>query len=285
MTRSSGPLSSVPFDLLFLHLVLPASIDSHRPRHRLKKVWNVYWRNATAAFRLTSLMYGRRRSAEEKDTQGIFPVLDKPLQLLFGRYELEQTEARVPGADQIVLLSPAERQKGGVFVPVDASGAPRNFEDKLRLLKQDRASREAGRDPRTDYTVIWLPRYWRTRIHIFIIVTLTVVSMTLAVGFLGPLVVGRATMAMIFTEPMHDGYNLVRHLRSPGNWADESRSRAATSAGSHTLSAEASASESRNATRLDGYTGPALPSDSSGSCSRFSRKSTRCSRCISSCRD
>jgi len=214
----SGPMSSVPFDVLFLHLVLPASVDSLQPRHRLKNAWSVYWRTAASAFHLTSLMYGRRQPAKEDGgsfgTEGIWPILDKPFQLLFGQYKNTQTDARVPGADQIVLLSPAERRKGGVFVPVDPQGATRTPEDKLRLLKQDRAAREAGRDPKTDYTVIWLPRYWRTKIHAFIVVTLTTVSITLALGCFVPLVVGRAAMAMLFTESTHDGYNLVRLLFS-----------------------------------------------------------------------
>lgn len=144
----------------------------------------------------------------------IYPILDLPFQLLFGQYDKQQTDARVPGADQIVLLSPSQRKRGGVFVPLDGAGAPHTEEDKLRLLKQDRAAREAGRDPKADYTVISLPRYWRTRIHVFILVALTAASLTMAIGFFTPLVIGREAMRMVFSELPHDGYNLVssRHL-------------------------------------------------------------------------
>ena len=172
---------------------------------------------ATAAFQLTSLMYGGRHTTEVERSafgfEGMWPAADRLFQLLFGYYQNDETEARVPGADQIVLLSPAERKRGGVFVPLDESGAPRLPEDKLRLLKQDRAAREAGRLPKTDYTVIWLPRYWKTRIQMFILAALTIVSIALAVGFFVPLVVGRAVVAMISKELTHDGYNIVReHL-------------------------------------------------------------------------
>ena len=171
---------------------------------------------ATTAFQLTSLMYGDRQTTQDKSGtfgfERMWRTADRLFQLLFGYYQNEETEARVPGADQIVLLSPAERKKGGVFVPLDDNGAPRLPEDKLRLLKQDRAAREAGRDPKTDYAVIWLPRYWKTRIQIFILAALTVVSMALALGFFVPLVVGRAVVAMISKELTHDGYNIASEL-------------------------------------------------------------------------
>ena len=204
----------MPYDLLFLHLVLPPSIEYIRPRRRLQKAWNYWWRISTAAFRLTSLLrqprrYPGMRLPVDNAPQRGWWMLDKVLQLVFGRYDNAQTAARVPAADQTVLLPPAERKNGGVFIPLDSSGVPCNPDDKLRLLKQDRAAREAGRDPAHDYTVVTLERYWRTRIHAFIGFTVTTVAAAIAVGFLVPLVVGRAALGFVVGETTHDGYNIV----------------------------------------------------------------------------
>ena len=216
---SIPPLSSVPFDLLFVHLVIPPSFDWLRPRHRVKKFWNTYWRITTRQLCLSSLMYGRdrrgRSATDEKKAGGprvleaMWPILDPVFQLAFGRYDPTATDARVPAEDQVALLPQSERRKGGVFVALDENGSPRTPEDKLRLLKQDKRAREAKRDPKNDYTVVWLPQYWRTRVHAFIFAALGMAATCLAILFFGPLVVGRAALAMLTTEPIHDGYSLV----------------------------------------------------------------------------
>ena len=167
-------------------------------------------------FALSELMYGSsRRSIEEKRIGGpkvveaLWPILDPVFQAGFGRYSTTATDARVPFSDRVALLSPAERQKDGVFIPVDGRGAPKNKEGTLALLKQDRRARQKKRDPRGDYTIVWLPQYWRTRIHVFILCALGMASTLIATTFFGPILIGRAALAMVTTNRLHDGYCYV----------------------------------------------------------------------------
>lgn len=212
----SRPLTSVPFDLLFLHLVVPPTAALIRPKHKAKRLWNTYWQLTTRAFALSHLMYGPDNvsSPNEKKHGGlrifeaVWPVLDRIYQAVFGSYNKAATEARVPATDRVALLTQKERQKDGVFVPLDAAGTPRTAQGKMALLKQDRKARQAKRDPRKDYQIIWLPRYWRTRIHTFVFSALGMASTILAVAFFAPLLVGRAALGMI-TADMHDGYSYV----------------------------------------------------------------------------
>ena len=176
-------------------------------------MWNAYWRFTTHMFALSHLMYGTSRQATEEKRKGgpriveaIWPVLDPIFRFAFGRYDTTATDARVPFSDRVALLSPAERQKDGVFIPLDTKGTPKTAQGKLALLKQDRRARQKERNPRDDYTVVWLPRYWRTRIHVFILCALCMASTIIAAGFFGPILVGRAALAMITTNRLHDGY-------------------------------------------------------------------------------
>ncbi|KAK4684277.1 E3 ubiquitin-protein ligase MARCH6, partial [Tremellales sp. Uapishka_1] len=208
------PLSSVPFDLLFLHLVLPPSWLLLWPYSRSKRMLNMWWKYTVSQYRLTSLLYGQEAAANESQDDpyvlaSIWPVLDSIYQFVFGGYDNAATLARVPSADQVALLSPAERRKGGVFVLLDNEGRPKTENGKLNLLKQDKLAREAGRDPQADYTVVWLPRYWRIRIHSFIFSALVTTAFAIAVGFFVPLGIGRLAMGMVFGSGVHDGYNLL----------------------------------------------------------------------------
>lgn len=161
-------------------------------------------------------MYGSsRQSTEEKRNGGpkfveaVWPVLDPIFQFAFGRYNTTATDARVPFSDRVALLSQIERQKDGVFIPLDARGTPTTDQGRMALLKQDRRARQKNRDPRADYTIVWLPQYWRTRIHVFILCALGMASIIIATMFFGPILVGRAALAMVTTTRLHDGYSYV----------------------------------------------------------------------------
>jgi E3 ubiquitin-protein ligase MARCH6 len=219
---SSPPLSSVPFDLLFLHAVVPPSLESLRAKQRGKKFLNSWWKAVSRSFKLTDLLNGKRPSStlrpESKLVLTLWAILDIPFQFVFGKYNTESTLARVPAHDRTALLSPAERKGSGngVFIPLDDKGRPKTLEGKIKWLKQDRAAREAKRDPWKDYRVVWLPVYWRTRVHSLIFGAVGSCAAALAVVALVPLLVGRLFTAWLMGlwggevgAEMHDGYSLV----------------------------------------------------------------------------
>lgn len=215
----SGPITSVPFDLLFLHLAIPPTIDLVRPQSRARRLFIQWWRAVTTRYRLTNLVApvpneNERSEAPTKLENALWPICDWICQKLFGKYRTEATDARVPASDSVVLMPIEQRRKeGGVFVPLDESGIPYNRADKLRLLKQDKIAREAGRLPTSDYTVIWLPKYWRTRIHMFVASALASMSIVIALAVFMPLAVGRMMWKTLGMD-VHDGYSWVSRIES-----------------------------------------------------------------------
>ncbi|OCF30561.1 hypothetical protein I316_07762 [Kwoniella heveanensis BCC8398] len=208
---SFGPLTSIPFDLLFLHLAVPPTIELIRPLYRLRKLLIFWWKHTISLYQLDTLISSRRPPKDYNPSarlEKVWPILDPIYQVLLGKYDNKSTKARVPASDQVILLPPAQRKlEGGVFIALSDSGTPLNPEDKLRLLKQDKRAREAGRDPKADYQVITLPIYWRTRIHTFIASTLLMGAVVIAAGALGPVVVGRMALYGVGKERgVHDGY-------------------------------------------------------------------------------
>lgn len=194
--------TSVPFDLIFLYLGLPPLINSVRPRHQGKRLWAAYWRLVTDAFALGPLMYGQSRQAGQLEF--IWAPLDPFFQFAFGTYEPTATFARVPASDRVSLMPQADRKRDGVFIPLDEHGCPKTPQAKLALLKQDRRARQKNRSAAEDYQVVWLPSFWRTRIHVFIFLAITAASVALATMTFVPLIVGRAALGS-----RHDGYNYM----------------------------------------------------------------------------
>lgn len=213
----SAPLSSVPFDLLFLHLVVPPTVKRLKLDKRAKKLWLKYWIMSTEAFCLSGLLRFTVRDWKVKEETGpralerLWPILHPIVRFCFGPYRLEATQARVPAADTVAVLPLAERRKGGVFIPLNEWGAPKTPEDKMRLLKQDRRARQLHRDPKYDYDVVWLPKYWQTRIYAYIFTTIAAVAIVISLCFFVPLILGRFVLDPFGKNPLHDGYNFVSH--------------------------------------------------------------------------
>lgn len=213
LTADSGPISSVPFDLLFVHLVIPPSIMAFRPKKMLKKVWNFCWRGTCRAFRISSIMYGTKRHEEiaggNAILERIWPILDPICKGIRGKYNNASGDARVPSSDRIAFAYRQNGAKWPAFIHLDESGVPKSEADKIRLLRQDRAARKKGRDPKKDYRIVWLPPYWLTRLWALLVVTMVGCGFGLAVTVVVPLLVGRAAMDLVFGEELHDAYNVV----------------------------------------------------------------------------
>lgn len=215
---SSGPLSPIPFDYIFLLVALPHTIHSIRPQRTLKKFLGVYWRYSTRLLRLDRLLLN---SSDGRDwTQPAKPgrvesiiwnALDIPFRLLFGSYQSDATFARVPAQDRVVLLSVKVRgstRREGMFIPLDDRRQPKTEHDKLKMIRQDLLSRKADRNPVMDFKVVFLPEKWRTRVHVFILSMLAGGGATMGLATLGPIVLGREILKGRFGQ-VHDGYSFV----------------------------------------------------------------------------
>jgi E3 ubiquitin-protein ligase MARCH6 len=175
----------------------------------MSRWWMITARAVNLGDMLTDWYHSRKQ--ESAIVLRAWQVLDSVAQMVLGRYNNGETLARVPASDSVILLRAEERNGRGVFVRLDASGSPVTQDDKMMLLLQDRAARSKGRDPRKDYKMVWLPRYWRTRIHSVILSALVLSGTLVAMAAFGPLIVGRLTLDHAFGRPVHDGYSWVSH--------------------------------------------------------------------------
>lgn len=121
------------------------------------------------------------------------------------RYVL-QTDVSFTNSDQVVLLKPRKN----VFIPVDAMGIPKSNDDKVLLLMQNKAAQRAGRDPRKDYCMIYLPPFYRIRFWLFGLLLWSLISWAVVLTVLIPVLVGRQATYHFIGRNVHDGINLVR---------------------------------------------------------------------------
>lgn len=184
-----------------------------RALHYAKKVVALYWTSASRALRLTPLMQGLRHPAGE-DVESTplaeltWRVTDRICRLCFGNYPIEATVARVPAVDT-VIFPPKWGRRTPIFVPLTNDLHAKTTEDKIRIIKQDEAARKAHREPAKEYTTVWLPKYWRTRVHVFTFAFAVALGIGIAAALLVPLVVGRGLMYTFMGQEVHDGHSIV----------------------------------------------------------------------------
>ncbi|EPQ56749.1 hypothetical protein GLOTRDRAFT_115872 [Gloeophyllum trabeum ATCC 11539] len=202
--RIRQPLSDVPIDLLFLHIVLPYTMDYFRPNKALGKAANAGWKYAAARLRLTSYMFGERVPSEEYTPKNRFG--------LQGLTKMEVVEEgirdghfrRVPADDNIAL--PREMR---ATAEVTEHGEPAN-EEAARLIKvQNEEAQKAKRNPKTDYTIVYIPPNFRTRILTFIFVAWLAVCAGVAAVFIVPIQLGRLFFGVFIEREVHDGYSFL----------------------------------------------------------------------------
>ena len=170
-----------------------------------------WWDITANAFNLTYMLTDndRTRKIESPAVLRTWRILDFFAQITLGKYDTSETWARVPAADSVVLLKPEVRKGRGVFVRLDNLGRPLTEDGGLLMVQQNQAAKHAKRDPVKDYKVVWLPRYWRTRIHAVVYTALALSGAVVATALLAPLIVGRLILDRAFEHPVHDGYNWV----------------------------------------------------------------------------
>jgi E3 ubiquitin-protein ligase MARCH6 len=209
--RNSNSITTVPFDLLFFSIAIGPTLSALRFGNRGRR-WMRRWWDATAyAFNLTAMLtdHDRTTKIEHPAVLRAWRVLDFFAQIALGKYDTHETWARVPAADSVVLLKPEVRKGRGVFVRLDNQGRTLTPDGSLLMLQQNQAATKANRDPHKDYKRVWLPRYWRTRVHAVVYTALALSGTVVATALFAPLVVGRLILDRAFGHPVHDGYNWV----------------------------------------------------------------------------
>src|SRR6266540_2706255 len=154
---SREPLSNVPVDLLFLHLVLPYTVHYFRPKKAIKEVATVVWKFLATRLRLTSYFFGDRHPQEEftpknwRDNfirSGTFVANpDIPPDGFF---------RRVPATDNLAL--PRDMR---ATVAVTANGEPVDDAARALMLLQNAEVEKAKHNIQEDYTIVYIPPNFR----------------------------------------------------------------------------------------------------------------------------
>lgn len=202
---NSEPLSDVPVDLLFLHIVVPPTLHHFRPRKLLRKVTDYYWRWAACQLRLSSYMFGGRHREEMyfvSTKEWLSSIWRKPSAKIEPQFR--GSYRRVPAEDNIAL--PKELR---ATVAVDVDGNPLDDAGRRLMERQNAEAEKAKRLVAEDYTIVYLPPHFRYRVIAFIIGLWLAFSMVLVASIAAPIHVGRAVFSLFLDREVHDGYSFV----------------------------------------------------------------------------
>ena len=205
MDGSREPLSTVPYDLVFMHLILPYTIHYFRPRTAARQVGTIVWKWLSRQLRVSSYMFGERHPAEEVASKGPFGFWPKNAT---GSNTQEPRRdggwRRVPANDNIAIVRGMR-----ATVEVGEDGQPIN-EVEGRLFKLQNAEAERHkRNVDEDYAVVYIPPHFKYRIVIFILAVWSICCIAIAAMLTGPVLLGRRFFLLFTTREVHDGYSFV----------------------------------------------------------------------------
>jgi len=200
------PLSDVPVDLLFLHILLPYTLRFFRPRRVIRTTSITIWKYLCARLRLTSYMFGGRHPEEERE-------LPHASWLGFGKSGIKAADGvgyflggyrRVPNSDNVAV--PRDMR---ATARVDVNGLPVDDEARGLIVAQDVEAEKAKRNPKDDYTVVYIPPHFQYRIGLFIFALWVIGCIFVTVALSTPILLGRAVFNLFTQRQMHDGYSFL----------------------------------------------------------------------------
>ncbi|KAJ6568247.1 hypothetical protein DFH09DRAFT_1261311 [Mycena vulgaris] len=203
--KNREPLSNVPIDLIFLHLVLPYTTHYFRPRTGIKRVSKALWKFLASRLRLSSYFFGGRYPHEEY-TPKHWPAilfrteddLEDPTNVKDGSFR------RVPASDNISL--PRDMR---ATAAVTEHGEPIDEEARGLIAMQNEEAVKAKRTIHEDYLVVYIPPHFRYRVFLFIAILWVLGAMFLGVTFALPIQLGRSFFGLFVSRPVHDGYSFI----------------------------------------------------------------------------
>ncbi|KAJ7780224.1 hypothetical protein DFH07DRAFT_729968 [Mycena maculata] len=200
--NSREPLSNVPIDLIFLHMVLPYTMHYFRPRTSVKRVSKAIWKFLASRLRLSSYFFGGRHPHEEYSSWHwsmiISEDLTDPSNVKDGSFR------RVPATDNISL--PRDMR---ATAAVTEHGEPIDEEARGLIVMQDEETVKAKRVVHEDYIVVYIPPHFRYRVVLFIAIIWVLGAIFLGVVFALPIQLGRSFFGLVVARHVHDGYSFI----------------------------------------------------------------------------
>jgi len=190
------PLSTVPYDLVFLHLVLPYTIHYFRPRKATNEIGVFLWQKLSPKFRLSSYMFGGRYPEEETPSKS------------FGGWVFgtgtKGSWRRVPASDNVAMV-----RNMRATAEVDEHGVPVNQKEQMMVTAQNAEAVRNKRNPEEDYTVVYIPPHFRYRIGLFILCVWSMCCLGIAALATVPVLLGRQFFSIFTSREIHDGYSFI----------------------------------------------------------------------------
>ncbi|KAJ7601555.1 hypothetical protein DFH06DRAFT_440100 [Mycena polygramma] len=203
--KNREPLSDVPVDLIFLHVVLPYTTHYFRRRTGIKRVSKSLWRFLASRLRLSSYFFGGRYPHEEYTAIHWSSLLvrteddlDDPTNIKDGSFR------RVPASDNISL--PRDMR---ATAAVNELGEPVDEEARALMVQQDDEATKAKRVPHEDYIIVYIPPNFRYRVLAFIGILWVLGAVFLGVVFALPIQLGRSFFGLFVPRTVHDGYSFL----------------------------------------------------------------------------
>ena len=111
---------------------------------------------------------------------------------------------RVPNSDNVAV--PRDMR---ATARVDEKGLPIDDEARELILAQDAEAEKAKRNPKEDYTVVYIPPHFQYRIGIFIFALWIIGCVFVTVAVSAPILLGRGVFNLFTERQMHDGYSFL----------------------------------------------------------------------------
>jgi len=111
---------------------------------------------------------------------------------------------RVPNSDNVAV--PRDMR---ATARVDVDGLPVDEEARGLIAAQDAEAEKAKRNPKDDYTVVYIPPHFQYRIGLFIFALWVIGCIFVTVALSTPILLGRAVFNLFTQRQMHDGYSFL----------------------------------------------------------------------------
>lgn len=198
-TSKLEPLSELPFDLIFLHIVAPVTLTRLRPKRVLRYLLDKWWRMASRQLRLSSFMFGKRYPEEEQyDTRSWLARLrPNPAP----SHEFRGCLARAPATDALALSSDQP-----VLIQVNEKGEPQSERGAALMQSQNEACDRAGLQVNDAFTTTYLPPHFKLRILYFTSYLWFFGTIVLLSCVAVPIYIGRGWVYAIGYTTIHDAY-------------------------------------------------------------------------------
>ena len=201
----SDPLSHVPVDLLFLHLVLPHTMHYFRPKRVVKGLATIVWKFLATRLRLTSYFFGGRHPEEEFSPRDWSDNFVRGEARALGEGDIEDGGfRRVPATDNLAL--PRDMR---ATAAVTADGVPVDEEAKTLMDVQNAEAEKAKKSVKDDYTVVYMPPHFKYRVIAFIVLLWLIAAVLLGAAIALPILIGRSFFGLFAAHDVHDGYALI----------------------------------------------------------------------------